>query len=198
MSGDSDAGLEIRTKAGLVDIRIVDADMNELARDDKATGEVVARAPWLTQGYFLNPEASEQLWTGGYLHTNDTANIGPDSYVQIADRIKDVIKTGGKWVSSLEREDIIAHYEGVSEAAVIGIKDAKGGERPLALIVRNPKARTPVIEDAIKADPKPYVDRGVISKFGIPQRIHFIEQLPKTSVGKVDKKVLRQRYGDGA
>ena len=122
MSGDSDAGLEIRTKAGLVDIRVVDADMNELARDDKATGEVVARAPWLTQGYFLNPEASEQLWTGGYLHTNDTANIGPDSYVQIADRIKDVIKTGGKWVSSLEREDIIAHYEGVSEAAVIGIR----------------------------------------------------------------------------
>jgi fatty-acyl-CoA synthase len=100
MSGDSDAGLEIRTKAGLVDIRIVDADMNELARDDKATGEVVARAPWLTQGYFLNPEASEQLWTGGYLHTNDTANIGPDGYVQIADRIKDVIKTGGEWVSS--------------------------------------------------------------------------------------------------
>ena len=164
MSGDFDAGLEIRTKAGLVDIRVVDADMNELARDDKATGEVVARAPWLTQGYFLNPEASEQLWTGGYLHTNDTANIRPDGYVQIADRIK----------------------------------DEKGGERPLALVVRNPKARTPVIEDAIKADLKLYVDRGVISKFGIPQRIHFIEQLPKTSVGKIDKKVLRQRYGDGA
>jgi fatty-acyl-CoA synthase len=202
LTGGSDTELEIRTKAGLavplVDIRIVDPDMNELARDGKATGEVVARAPWLTQGYFDNPEASEQLWAGGYLHTNDIANIGPDGYVQITDRIKDVIKTGGEWVSSLELEDLIAHYGGVSEAAVIGIKDEKWGERPLAFVVRNPTAGTPVTEDAIKAHLKLYVDRGVISKFGIPQRILFIEQLPKTSVGKIDKKVLRQKYGEGA
>jgi fatty-acyl-CoA synthase len=201
LTGGSDGELEMRTKGGLavplVDIRIVDPDMNELARDGKTTGEVVARAPWLTQGYFHHPEASEQLWTGGYLHTNDIANIGPDGYVQITDRIKDVIKTGGEWVSSLELEDIIAHYEGVSEAAVIGIKDEKWGERPLALVVRNPKAGTPVTEDAIKAHLKLYVDRGMISKFGIPQKILFIEQLPKTSVGKIDKKVLRQNYGDG-
>jgi len=202
LTGGSDVEVEIRTRAGLavplVDIRIVDAEMNELARDGRATGEVVARAPWLTQGYFNNPEASEQLWAGGYLHTNDIANIDPGGYVQITDRIKDVIKTGGEWISSLDLEDLISQHDGVSEAAVIGIKDEKWGERPLAVVVGNPKASTPVTEDAIKAHLKLYVDRGVISKFGIPQRILFVEQLPKTSVGKIDKKVLRQQYGDGA
>src|SRR6516162_699891 len=111
LTGNPDAQVEIRTRAGLavplVDLRIVDPDMKEMARDGKATGEIVARAPWLTQGYFNNLEASEQLWAGGYLHTNDIGNIGPDGYVQITDRIKDVIKTGGEWVSSLELEDLI-------------------------------------------------------------------------------------------
>ena len=170
--------------------------MKEVARDGKATGEIVVRAPWLTQGYFNNPEASEQLWAGGYLHTNDIGNIGPDGYVQITDRIKDVIKTGGEWVSSLELEDIISQHGGVSEVAVIGIKDEKWGERPLAVVVRNPKASTTPTEDDIKAHVKGYADKGVISKYGIPQKILFVEQLPKTSVGKIDKKVLRQKYDD--
>lgn len=202
LTGGSDAEVEIRTRAGLavplVDIRIVDAEMNELPRDGRATGEVVARAPWLTQGYFKNPEASEQLWAGGYLHTNDIANMDPGGYVQITDRIKDVIKTGGEWISSLDLEDLISQHHGVSEAAVIGIKDEKWGERPLAVVVRNPKASAPVTEEDIKGHLKFSADRGVISKYGIPQRILFVEQLPKTSVGKIDKKVLRQQHGDGA
>jgi fatty-acyl-CoA synthase len=201
LTGSPDAEVEIRTRAGLalplVDLRIVDPEMKEMARDGKATGEIVARAPWLTQGYFDNPEASEQLWAGGYLHTNDIGNIGPDGYVQITDRIKDVIKTGGEWVSSLELEDIISQHGGVSEVAVIGIKDEKWGERPLALVVPNPKASTPATEDDIKAHVKVYGDKGVISKYGIPHKIIFVEQIPKTSVGKIDKKVLRQKYGDG-
>jgi fatty-acyl-CoA synthase len=172
--------------------------MKEMARDGKATGEIVARAPWLTQGYFNNPEASEQLWAGGYLHTNDIGNIGPDGYVQITDRIKDVIKTGGEWVSSLELEDIISQHDGVSEVAVIGIRDEKWGERPLAVVVRNPKASAEANEDDIKAHVKLHADRGVISKYGIPPKILFVEQVPKTSVGKIDKKALRQKYGDGA
>jgi fatty-acyl-CoA synthase len=196
LTGNRDAQAEIRTRAGLavplVDVRIVDPEMKELPRDGKATGEIVARAPWLTQGYFKNPEASEQLWAGGYLHTNDIGNIGPDGYVQITDRIKDVIKTGGEWVSSLELEDIISQHDGVADVAVIGIKDEKWGERPLAVVVANPKASATPTEDDIKSHVKGFADRGVISKFGIPQRI--LEQLPKTSVGKIDKKVLRQRY----
>ena len=202
LTGRRDEEVELRTRAGLafplVDLRIVDPDMKEMARDGKATGEIVARAPWLTQGYFNNPEASEQLWAGGYLHTNDIGNIGPDGYVQITGRIKDVIKTGGEWVSSLELEDIISQHGGVSEAAVIGIRDEKWGERPLAVVVRNPKASAEANEDDIKAHVKLHADRGVISKYGIPHKILFVEQLPKTSVGKIDKKALRQKYGDGA
>jgi fatty-acyl-CoA synthase len=202
LTGSADAEVEIRTRAGLavplVDLRIVDTDMKVLARDGKATGEVVARAPWLTQGYFNNPDASEQLWAGGYLHTNDIANIGPDGYVQITDRIKDVIKTGGEWVSSLELENIISGYSGVSHVAVVGIKDEKWGERPLAIVVRDPKAASAATEADIKAHVKTYADKGVISKFGIPQRIVFVDELPRTSVGKLDKKALRQQYDAGA
>jgi fatty-acyl-CoA synthase len=165
-----------------------------MARDGKATGEIVARAPWLTQGYFNNPEASEQLWAGGYLHTNDIGNIGPDGYVQITDRIKDVIKTGGEWVSSLELENIISQHDAVADVAVIGIKDEKWGERPLALVVANPKASTAAGEDDIKSHVKIYADKGLISKYAIPHKILFIDELPKTSVGKIDKKVLRQKY----
>ena len=198
LTGNPDDEVEIRTRAGLavplVDLRIVDPDMKEMARDGKATGEIVARAPWLTQGYFDNPEASEQLWAGGYLHTNDIGNIGPDGYVQITDRIKDVIKTGGEWVSSLELEDIISQHDGVSDVAVIGIKDEKWGERPLALVIPNSKASSPATEDAIKAHVKTYADKGLISKYGIPHKILFVDELPKTSVGKIDKKALRQKY----
>ena len=100
--------------------------MNDVPRDGQ-TGEIVVRAPWLTQGYLNNPEASEQLWAGGYLHTNDIGRIGTDGYLMITDRIKDVIKTGGEWISSLELEDIIAQHEAVSEVAVIGVKDEKCG-----------------------------------------------------------------------
>jgi fatty-acyl-CoA synthase len=198
LTNDRDAQADIRTRAGLafplVDLRVVDPEMKEMARDGKATGEIVARAPWLTQGYFNNPEASEQLWAGGYLHTNDIGNIGPDGYVQITDRIKDVIKTGGEWVSSLELEDIISQHDAVADVAVIGIKDEKWGERPLALVVANPKVGTAASGDDIKSHVKIYADKGLISKYAIPHKILFIDELPKTSVGKIDKKVLRQKY----
>jgi len=132
----------IRAKTGrplpLVDLRIVDPEMVEVAHDGKATGEVVVRAPWLTQGYVAAPEASEDLWAGGYLHTADIGNINPAGYLKVTDRIKDVIKTGGEWTSSLQLEDIIAKHEAVSEVAVIGIPDDKWGERPLALVLLKP------------------------------------------------------------
>jgi fatty-acyl-CoA synthase len=199
ITGDPDGEVEIRTRAGLacplVELRIVDENMKDAPRDGQTAGEIVARAPWLTQGYFNNPEASEQLWAGGYLHTNDIAVMHPDGYVQITDRIKDVIKTGGEWVSSLQLEDIITQRAGVAECAVIGVADEKWGERPLALVVRDPKAEPPVDENEIKAHVKTFCDKGIISKFGIPERILFIEALARTSVGKIDKKELRAKYG---
>lgn len=199
-----DAGLdeqiETRTKTGLpiplVDLKIVDTDMNELPHDGKSAGEIVVRAPWLTMGYLDNPDASDKLWAGGYLHTNDIANIGADGYVQITDRIKDVIKTGGEWVSSLELEDIIGQRAGVAEVAVIGIKDDKWGERPLALIVLDAKAGAKPTAEDIKAHVGTYAEKGVISRYGIPQTIVFVDHLARTSVGKINKKELREKYGN--
>src|SRR5271156_2742748 len=130
LTGDPDGEVEFRAKAGiagpLVDLRIVDPDMNSVPHDGKSAGEIVLRAPWLTQGYFNNPEGSEQLWAGGYLHTSDIAVVSPGGYVHITDRIKDVIKTGGEWVSSLQIEDLISQCAGVAEAAVIGVRDDNG------------------------------------------------------------------------
>ena len=200
LTGNMDEEIDIRTTAGrpvpLVDLRIVDAEMNDVPHDGKAAGEVVVRAPWLTQGYFKNPEASEALWAGGYLHTNDIGSIDADGYLRITDRIKDVIKTGGEWISSLEVEDVISQHRAVSEVAVIGVKDTKWGERPLALVVLKPDAASNIGEDELKTHMKGYADKGIISKFGIPEKILFVDALPKTSVGKLDKKSLRQQYAE--
>ena len=200
LTGDPDGEVEFRAKAGiagpLVDLRIVDPDMNSVPHDGKSAGEIVLRAPWLTQGYFNNPEGSEQLWAGGYLHTSDIAVVDPNGYVHITDRIKDVIKTGGEWVSSLQIEDLISQCAGVAEVAVIGVKDDRWGERPLALVVKRPSDANGVSDAVIKNHLKTFADQGVISKYGIPENILFIDSIPKTSVGKINKKELRERYGD--
>src|SRR5271156_5251336 len=134
LSGDRDHEAEIRTRAvracPLVDLRIVDANMKEAPHDGVTSDEIVVQAPWLTNGYFNSPDASEQLWSGGYLHTGDIGVITPDGYLRVTDRIKDVIKTGGEWISSLQLEDLITHITGVAECAVIGVKDVRWGERP--------------------------------------------------------------------
>jgi len=198
--GDPDGEVEFRAKAGiagpLVDLRIVDPDMKSVPHDGKSAGEIVLRAPWLTQGYFNNPEGSEQLWAGGYLHTSDIATVDANGYVHITDRIKDVIKTGGEWVSSLQIEDLISQCAGVAEVAVIGVKDDRWGERPLALVVKRPSDANGVSEVAIKSHLKAFTDQGIISKYGIPEKILFIDNIPKTSVGKINKKELREQYGD--
>jgi fatty-acyl-CoA synthase len=179
-----------------VDLRIVDPDMKDVPHDGKSAGEIVLRAPWLTQGYYDNPETSEQLWAGGYLHTSDIAVVSPDGYVHITDRIKDVIKTGGEWVSSLQIEDLISQCSGVAEAAVIGLKDDKWGERPLALVVKKGDNAHALTDAAIKTHLKTFADRGIISRYGIPEKILFIGQIPKTSVGKINKAALREKYGN--
>jgi fatty-acyl-CoA synthase len=202
LSGDSDREVELRTRAGracpLVDLRIVDTNMKEMPHDGAASGEIAVQAPWLTGGYFNSPDASEQLWAGGYLHTGDIGVISPGGDLQVIDRIKDVIKTGGEWISSLQLEDVIMRRVGVAECAVIGIKDVRWGERPLALIVRDLKTAPPVSEQDIKAHVLSYSEKGEISKFAVPQKILFVEVLAKTSVGKFDKKALRAQYGDSA
>jgi len=190
--------MEVRTKAGrpipLVDLRIVNDEMRDVPRDGNAAGEVVVRAPWLTQGYLFDERNSEQLWRGGYLHTNDIASIDADGYVGITDRLKDVIKSGGEWVSSLEVEDILSQHPGISEAAVIGVPDERWGERPVALIVPTSEYADTLREDDIKAHVQRYADKGVVSKWAVPSRVRTLTALDKTSVGKLDKKLMRQKY----
>jgi fatty-acyl-CoA synthase len=193
---DLDEEVRLRCKTGfpvpLVDLRIVNEHMEDVPRDGKAYGEIVVRTPWLTQGYLNNPEASAQLWAGGYLHTQDIANIDPTGNVQITDRIKDVIKSGGEWISSLEIESLISLHPGVAEVAVIGIKDEKWGERPVALVVLRQDAQ--VSEDDVKQHVLGFSKTGQISKYAVPQIVRFVDALQKTSVGKTNKKWLREQF----
>lgn len=196
-SGDKAVATRVKTgmPIPLVDLRIVDPDMNDVVHDGKASGEIVVRAPWLTQGYFKNPDASRDLWAGGYLHTNDIATIDGEGYVQVTDQLKDVIKTGGEWVSSLEVEDILSQHPAVSETAVIAVRDSKWGERPKALVVLKSGIDTATPDD-IRSFVKTFADRGIISKFAVPSDIVFVPSLTKTSVGKLNKKALRETYQD--
>lgn len=185
----------IRAKTGrplpLVDLRIVDPDMKDVAHDGKATGEVVVRAPWLTQGYVAAPEASEGLWAGGYLHTADIGNINPAGYLKVTDRIKDVIKTGGEWTSSLQLEDIIAKHEAVHEVAVIGMPDDKWGERPLALVLLKPDCVGQITEHALRNYAAHAIEAAGISRYGVLLQVRFVKTLVKTSVGKMNKRLMR-------
>jgi fatty-acyl-CoA synthase len=171
-----------------VQLRIVDADMKDIAHDGASQGEVVVRAPWLTQGYLGEPKRSEELWRGGWLHTGDVGTLDSHGYLKIVDRIKDVLKTGGEWVSSLDLEDIILRAPGVAEVAVVGVPDDKWGERRLRSSWQRAGARPG------GSDPPPrrrHAERGEISRYAVPDQVHFVDAIPKTSVGKLDKKVIR-------
>ncbi|MFO7884725.1 MAG: fatty acid--CoA ligase [Desulfobacteraceae bacterium] len=195
---DADKQIEIRCKTGmpipLVDLEIVDPSGNPVAHDGVQTGEVVTRTPWLTQGYLKNTEKSEALWEGGWLHTGDVGNIDSEGYLKITDRLKDVIKTGGEWVSSLELEDIISRHDAVSEAAAVGVPDEKWGERPIVLAVLKDQFKGQDLEEELKQLFVNQFEQGNLPKYGIPDKIKFVDEIAKTGVGKLDKKVIRQQY----
>ncbi|MBC7184177.1 MAG: fatty acid--CoA ligase [Marinobacter sp.] len=185
----------IRVKTGIatpmVELEIVDPEGNPVPHDGEAKGEIVARAPWLTQSYFKEPEKGEQLWEGGWLHTGDVASMEPDNTITIKDRIKDVIKTGGEWLSSLDLENLISQHPAVAGAAVVGVPDEKWGERPHALVTLKPGKQASA-ED-IQNHLKQFVKSGEINKWAIPEHIDFVEDIPKTSVGKINKKLIRDQ-----
>lgn len=197
---DGDEGLAIRTGTGtpvpLVDLQIWDTDGKACPQDGKTTGEVVVRSPWLTQSYFKNMDAGSELWEGGYLHTQDIAHMNHQGAIKVTDRLKDVIKSGGEWISSLEIETILSLHPAVADIAVIGVPDEKWGERPLALVVKKPNCEEVGSHDILALAEQAY-ERGIIPKYGIPSLLQFVEQIPKTSVGKHDKKVIRQLVADG-
>jgi fatty-acyl-CoA synthase len=197
---EMEKSLPYRCRAGrpipFVQLRIVDDCMNDVPHDGTSQGEVVVRSPWLTQGYLGEPERSEELWRGGWLHTGDVGVIDAEGYLKIVDRIKDVVKTGGEWVSSLDVEDLILRVPGVAEVAVVGIPDEKWGERPVALVVVKAGAAAQCTEDLVRKHVAEFADKGTVSKYAVPDRVYFVDAIPKTSVGKLDKKVIRAKLAD--
>jgi fatty-acyl-CoA synthase len=193
LAGSEDERTTYRIKAGvpvpLVEAAIMDADGNFLPVDGETQGELVLRSPWLTQGYVNEPEKSAELWEHGWLHTGDVSTLDDMGFIDIRDRIKDVIKTGGEWISSLALEDLISRHPAVREVAVVGVPDPQWGERPFALLVLG--AEQTLDAKGLKAHLKPFVEQGLLNKWAIPSQVAFVTEIPKTSVGKLDKKRIR-------
>ncbi|HKQ64534.1 MAG TPA: long-chain fatty acid--CoA ligase [Methylomirabilota bacterium] len=170
-----------------VDIRIVDDSGTVLPWDGESMGELQVRGPWVVGSYYDNPESADRFTADGWFRTGDVATIDAEGYVQITDRTKDLIKSGGEWVSSVDVENLIMSHPKVLEAAVIAVPHPKWVERPLACVVPKPGAAL---------EPGEIIEflRPQLAKWALPDAVEIIDAVPKTSVGKFDKKVLRERY----
>jgi fatty-acyl-CoA synthase len=184
--------IEWRARTGRVipgvELRIVDDAGEPLPWDDEAVGEIEVRGPWITASYYLDP--SPEKFDDGWLRTGDVGKVSPQGFVQITDRAKDVIKSGGEWISSVELEGLLMAHPDVVEASVVGVPDEKWGERPLACVVRKEGA------DVDAAGLCEFLGERV-ARWQLPERWTFIAEVPKTSVGKFDKKVLRAQHAAG-
>jgi fatty-acyl-CoA synthase len=171
-----------------VELRLIDDDGNEVPHDGKSVGEIQVRGPWITGSYIGDEDAEK--FDDGWLRTGDVGRIDERSFVTLTDRAKDVIKSGGEWISSVELELLLAGHPDVLEATVIGVPDEKWQERPLAAIV---------VRDGSEVTPSQLRDflEGKVAKWWLPERWCFVPDVPKTSVGKFDKKLLRARHADG-
>jgi fatty-acyl-CoA synthase len=188
---------EIVTRTGfpapLVRMAVADAEGNHLPPGKTNVGELVLQAPWLTTGYFKDAAASETLWRGGWLHTGDGAYIDAQGYCRITDRLKDVVKVGGEWISSLELESALGRHEAVKEVAVIGVADKRWDEHPHAEVVLRDEFTGRVTPKDLAKFLHGFIDRGEVHKRAILTEITVVDALPRTSVGKIDKKAIRSR-----
>jgi acyl-CoA synthetase (AMP-forming)/AMP-acid ligase II len=174
-----------------VELRVVDAEGEPVPMDGETVGEIVARGPTVSPGYFKRPEETEAAFRGGWLHTGDLATIDAEGYVLIVDRLKDVINSGGEKIHSIEVENALLSSAAVKEAAAIAVPDAKWGEAVLAVVV--PKAERSCGEEEIIAH-----CRERLASFKVPRRVLFLDALPRTGSGKIDKRALREPYwGEG-
>jgi len=181
-----------RAKQGLpvvgIDIRAVDEQGREVPWDGKSIGEVQVRGPWVTRGYY-NDARSAAAFVDGWFRTGDVATIDPEGYVQLVDRAKDVIKSGGEWISSVDLENAIMGHPKVLEAAVVAVEHPTWVERPVAMVVPKPQFQDRVTKDEILRFLEPR-----FAKWWLPDDVLFVDAIPKTSVGKFDKKVMRAQF----
>ncbi|MGC8663365.1 MAG: fatty acid--CoA ligase [Thermoplasmata archaeon] len=171
-----------------VNIRVVDSLDKDVPWDSSTIGEIVVRAPWLTGEYYKDPERTEELWRNGWLHTGDLAVVDSMGYIHIVDREKDAVKSGGEFIPSLLLENIVSEVPEVGEVALVGKPDPKWGERPILFVT----AKSPLTKDKIYDHLNRYIETGRVQKWWLPDDIIFIESMPKTSTGKIDKKELRK------
>ncbi len=183
---------ELKKKQGLIlsgiDLKIVDTDGQELPHDGKSVGEVLVRGPWITGSYFNDPRTKESF-VEGFWKSADAATIDPEGYLKIVDRYKDLIKSGGEWISSVDLENTIMAHPGVLEAAVVGVPHPKWEESPLALVVLRETYKVGSEDILNFLKPK-------FARWQLPGKIKFVKEIPKTSVGKFDKKEIRKMYQD--
>jgi fatty-acyl-CoA synthase len=188
-----EAAWDYRATAGRlafgVEGRIVDDRGDVLPRDGKAVGELEVRGPWVAASYYEDDDPAKV--DDGWLRTGDVGTIDPRGYITLTDRAKDVIKSGGEWISSVELESTLMAHPAIREAVVVGVPDEKWDERPLAAVVLK-EGEQPTPEEICAW----LAER--VAKWWLPERWVFVEEVPKTSVGKFDKKALRKQYADGA
>jgi len=185
---------DVRSTQGItvptVELRIADAATGEtLAWDDAATGEVQVRGPWIAREYYNDPRGASSFAADGWLRTGDVATVSPDGYIRLVDRTKDLIKSGGEWISSVELENHIMAHPKVAEAAVIAVPSERWMERPVACVVVKPGEDLSAEEVLEWLQPR-------VAKWWLPDAVEFIDEVPKTSVGKFSKKDLRVRFND--
>lgn len=189
---DWERKLDYLETAGLpvpgVQVKIVDDEGEPLPHDGEAFGELLIRGPWVAAEYYKDPR-TPQSFEDGWLRTGDVCKIDPEGYVRITDRAKDVIKSGGEWISSIDLENTLMAHPGVAEATVVGLKHAKWQERPVALVIK--KGGIDVSEEELLG----FLEERV-AKWWLPDRIVFVDEIPKTGTGKFDKKVVRDQYSD--
>lgn len=193
---EGDELYQLRAKTGMLlpglEMRLIDADGNEVAHDGKQMGELLLRGPWVINEYYKNPQKTNDAFLDGWFRTGDIATLDEHGYLQVVDRTKDLIKSGGEWISSVDLENAIMSHPMVAEAAVIGIADEKWQERPLACVVLRPNAAGQLDKSELKS----YLENKV-AKWWIPDDFVFVDEIPKTSVGKFSKRSLRQSYEAG-
>jgi fatty-acyl-CoA synthase len=191
-----EARYAVRAKQGYavagIDLRAVDDEGREVPWDGQTIGELQVRGPWVIKGYHDNPEGGRQFTADGWFRTGDVVTIDSEGYIQITDRTKDLIKSGGEWISSVDMENLIMAHPKVLEAAVIAVPHPKWVERPLACVVPKPEHR-----DALTAEEIVEFLRPQVARWALPDAVVFVEAVPKTSVGKFDKRALRQMFTGG-